>query len=115
MMGIRHDIASETFEGQQRAYDETQRLIRLGRICKRCGKDFHPQDWGIQLLCKGCRQKMEPEITPEEFAEKMKSFADGAARAAPHENADTLMCDVLRSLGYGVGVEIFLEMDRWYD
>lgn len=31
-----------------------------------------------------------------------------------HWMADNLMCDVLRQLGFGAGVDIFENMPKWY-
>lgn len=64
---------------------------------------------------------MEQEVmTPEQFAEKMRDlYNDSYNRKAmgvveAHEKADALMCELLRSLGYGEGVEIFEAADKWY-
>ena len=62
-------------------------------------------------------------MTPEEFAEKMRELAgekneygqycpDDPERA--HGKMDDLMCEVLESLGYGEGVEIFRNTRLWY-
>ena len=53
-------------------------------------------------------------MTPEEFKEKMKNIWDKYDEEDGHDLADRLMCDVLRQLGYGEGVEIFEEADKWY-
>lgn len=58
-------------------------------------------------------------MTPEEFYEKMKEikrsqqWSDGGY----HEDMDDLMCEVLRDLGYGKGVDEFYADDfpRWYE
>lgn len=62
-------------------------------------------------------------MTPEEFAEKMRELAGdpddngyywpGDPEAA-HHDMDDLMCEVLESLGYGEGVEIFRNTYKWY-
>lgn len=31
-----------------------------------------------------------------------------------HSEADSIMCDLLRELGYGDGVDIFQEANKWY-
>ena len=33
---------------------------------------------------------------------------------AGHVEADDLMCELLKSLGYGEGVEVLEDMDKWY-
>lgn len=32
----------------------------------------------------------------------------------PHETADEVLCELLRSLGYGDVVEIYDSFDKWY-
>ena len=55
-------------------------------------------------------------MTPEEFALKMAAIArDG--RDSPEEKhieMDGLMIDLLVALGYGDGVQIFCEQEKWY-
>lgn len=58
-------------------------------------------------------------MTPEEFRDKMRAiFAEDKDSypdlEASHANADGLMCELLRQLGYGEGVEIFEKADKWY-
>jgi hypothetical protein len=55
-------------------------------------------------------------MEPREFTERMKSIAEPhhADEEAQHGNADDLMCEVLRSLGYEEGVRLFEEMPKWY-
>ena len=52
--------------------------------------------------------------TPEEFAKKMYQLAGSGDEEADHVKADELMCQLLTSLGYGEGVKIFRDMDKWY-
>jgi len=55
-------------------------------------------------------------MTPKEFADRMREiakYADDDTEAA-HGNADDLMCQLLTTLGYHEGVQIFVEMPRWY-
>ena len=55
-------------------------------------------------------------MTPEEFKERMKKICkdDGYNEEELHIFADDLMCKLLRSLGYGDGVEIFEAAPKWY-
>lgn len=55
-------------------------------------------------------------MTPEEFHERMKAFDGGRFGDAEedHRQADDLMCELLRSLGYGDGVSVFENMTKWY-
>ena len=57
-------------------------------------------------------------MTPKEFEKRMKEIAESEGRYRDAENthseADELMETVLKELGYGDGVKIFREMDKWY-
>ena len=54
-------------------------------------------------------------MTPEEFTKEMKAVAKFPPDVeAGHSSGDELLCKVLRELGYGEGVEIFENMDKWY-
>ena len=56
-------------------------------------------------------------ITPAEFADKMRAIYPENIRQdleGPHCDADRLMMELLTSLGYGDGVNIFAESDKWY-
>ena len=55
-------------------------------------------------------------ITPEEFEKRIKEILadpEGYTRTY-HEDMDELMCKVLEEHGYGDGVKIFREADKWY-
>lgn len=59
---------------------------------------------------------MEGIMTPEEFEKRMqeienKYIGDLEAR---HGEMDDLMCEVLRSLKYCAGVNIFENSEKWY-
>ena len=56
----------------------------------------------------------KPPVTPAEFAERMRQIAKTTDPESGHQFADDLLCEVLRSLGYGEGVKIFEGMMRWY-
>lgn len=58
-------------------------------------------------------------ISPTEFERRMREFDENAEKEhydyeISHSNADALMCEVLRQLGYEKGVEIFNNMGKWY-
>lgn len=55
-------------------------------------------------------------MSPDEFRDRMIEIARRAEYDAeePHEEADDLMCEILTDLGYGEGVKVFEEMDKWY-
>lgn len=59
-------------------------------------------------------------MTPKEFEEKMNkiSSTDPSNPSSPqynHEEADNLMCELLKSLGYSEGVKVFENMTKWYN
>lgn len=56
----------------------------------------------------------KPCMTPEDFTAKMEEISNNMDKEERHIDADILMCDILRSLGYEKGVEIFRSMDKWY-
>jgi hypothetical protein len=57
--------------------------------------------------------------TPEEFAEKMaklrqKYYVEQDDEEQVHCHMDDLLCDALRGLGYGKGIDIFDDTPKWY-
>ena len=53
-------------------------------------------------------------MTKEEFKKRMQAIADIRDAEKGHIEADDLMCELLKDLGYGEGVDIFEGMNRWY-
>ena len=54
-------------------------------------------------------------MTPEEFASKMKEIASNRDDIELcHKLADNLMMELLSSLGYSEGVNVFDQMDKYY-
>ena len=53
-------------------------------------------------------------MSPEEFCDRMKKILDDHDLESAHSDADELMCEVLRQLGYGDGVKVFELADKWY-
>lgn len=54
-------------------------------------------------------------MTAEEFAQKMEQiFKKDYNEEIAHVEADDLMAEVLSSLGYQKGVEIFFSNEKWY-
>jgi len=49
-----------------------------------------------------------------EFLDRMSEIAKNGDQEAAHADADDLMCELLESLGYGDGVDVFRAMDKWY-
>lgn len=52
----------------------------------------------------------------KEFAREMKELEAkyGGDKEVLHGAGDDLMCEMLKALGYGEGVEIFEKWDKWY-
>lgn len=63
---------------------------------------------------------MDNVMTPEEFKETMKNaictykFNGELDEELTHNVMDHIMCDLLRSLGYGEGIDIFDDTPKWY-
>jgi len=57
-----------------------------------------------------------PKITPKEFAKRMQEIfpKTGYDWEIAHRNADTLLREVLISLGYKDGIEIYENSGKWY-
>ena len=54
-------------------------------------------------------------ISPKEFAEEMKRIAEESTDEEKcHIEMDDYICDVLRQLGFGEGVAIFIDTPKWY-
>jgi len=53
-------------------------------------------------------------MTPDEFEEEMRKRSDADWVDTDHMRMDELMCELLRSLGYGKGVEVFEGTQKWY-
>lgn len=54
-------------------------------------------------------------MTPEEFATRMEECRKFSGDPEIcHGQADDLMLECLRSLGYGTGCDIFEDLPRWY-
>ena len=60
-------------------------------------------------------EKRNDILTPLEFYVRMKELMEEPYDTEiKHIQMDALMCDLLRDLGYGAGVEIFLGTYKWY-
>lgn len=58
-------------------------------------------------------------MTPDEFAAKMQEaykihYEENADNEVVHIVMDGIMCDLLRQLGYGEGIDIFNNTPMWY-
>ena len=53
-------------------------------------------------------------MTPAKFKARMTEIASIGDCERSHEEADDLMCEALRSLGYDGGADIFENIMKWY-
>ena len=62
------------------------------------------------------KNKGRLNMSPVEFRDRMAEIAKRSLYdpEESHGKADDLMCEILTNLGYGEGVKIFEEMDKWY-
>lgn len=62
------------------------------------------------------RKKMgrSKQMTPKEFAERLKEIDKEADVEEFHIEADKIMCELLESFGYGEGVKYFKDHELWY-
>lgn len=61
---------------------------------------------------------MDFAISPEEFKKCMADIVENRKDLIGVEDThvfmDHLMCEVLRELGYGEGVDVFVNTEKWY-
>lgn len=51
----------------------------------------------------------------DEFNEKMKYISENQWRTEDaHIEMDDVMCHILKKLGFGKGIEIFEDTEKWY-
>lgn len=55
-----------------------------------------------------------PKYTPEELYQKFFYIGLNLDTEEAHLKMDELMCELLESFGYGLAVELFREIDKWY-
>ena len=53
-------------------------------------------------------------LSPDEFKKTMELIAKNGDIEIAHANADDLMSEVLKDLGYKEGIAIFEDMEKWY-
>lgn len=53
-------------------------------------------------------------LIPEEFYKRMFDLFHTYNEETAHAIADDLMCDLLETLGYGEGVQLFRDANKWY-
>lgn len=67
---------------------------------------------GYQRESSTC--KKEKKISFDEFEAKMADIFKNEDTETAHMNADELMCEVLKMVGYSKGVKVFTENEKWY-
>lgn len=86
-------------------YDELldKWIRKLGRPCSAGEIVYDLRQWERLRSVKG-------------FADAMREIAKQAEddEEIGHHAADDLMCELLRELGYGEGIDIFESMPKWY-
>lgn len=57
-----------------------------------------------------------PPLTPAELLAEMKALYDARNydEEGCHQQADALMVEVLRALGYGAAMDVFEAAHKWY-
>jgi hypothetical protein len=60
--------------------------------------------------------ELEKEFSAKIFLNEMRDLQRkyGDNPDILHYNADMTMCELLEKLGYSEGVEIFMNMEKWY-
>lgn len=53
-------------------------------------------------------------MTPRKFTIEMKKIAQIDDPEIAHGEADDLLCEVLKKLGYEKGVKVFEDIPKWY-
>ena len=53
-------------------------------------------------------------MDPKDFYTEMVRIVFTENEEIGHIHADELMCDILTQLGYGDGVKLFEQMEKWY-
>jgi hypothetical protein len=53
-------------------------------------------------------------MTPAEFKERMAQWSGLSDPDIAHHEADKLLLECLRSLGYGEGCDIYEQIEKWY-
>lgn len=56
----------------------------------------------------------EDFMTPEEFETSMNLLNMQRDTETFHRSADNLICEVMKTLGYEKGIEIFQKRHKWY-
>ena len=76
-------------------------------------------DHEVKTAAKNYETSTITPTTPEEFAAKMQEayethYVKEDDEEVVHIVMDGIMCDLLRQLGYGEGIDIFNNTPKWY-
>jgi len=54
-------------------------------------------------------------MKPKEFKKRMQAILDGEYDPEEqHADADKLLCETLKELGYEEGINVYNQIDKWY-
>ncbi len=53
-------------------------------------------------------------MTREEALKRLDALAESGDTEAAHSEADDILCDLLKELGYGAVVAAWEQIDKWY-
>ena len=67
-----------------------------------------------QIRSGGEWKEISGTISPEEFTETMKWYAESEDVESRHGNMDDLMSETLRRAGYSEGCDVFDSVLHWY-
>ena len=89
----------------------TCKHIRRGLFVQPC-RDCHISE---DNMFSGWEQKLDL-MTPEKFKLEMNELATSSSldKEDRHILMDALLCEVLRSIGYDDGIDIFEATSKWY-
>ena len=88
--------------------------------CEHCGLDlFDDPCHDCYAMEDGSFSEWEwklDSMTPEKFKLEMNKLATSNSldKEDRHRKMDALMCEVLRSIGYDDGIDIFEATSKWY-
>lgn len=113
----RHGIDKDTLDGWNKWTEENARRRIEESLCYKCVHREACESWDDYCYdLKECEERTIA-MTPEEFEKKMieiKEEYEEHDEEECHILMDELMEDVLRSLGYAKGMNVFNDTRKWY-
>ena len=112
-------MAKVTVDGVEGEYmpHEVISLMHAGKITsEECRRALGMEGVKLNLIFENDGSGMADQMTPDEFATKMKEVfaSDEYSVLSAHMRAEEVICKLLKSLGYGKGVETFEQADKWW-